>query len=140
MSGSVGGWMMPAPPPPHPPTYPPTHPPTYPPTSSGESLRNAPPPEDLLADLIQVLSRQQERDLPTTLEGRLGRLLHYLRQGRCLVLLDNAESILQSGDRTGRYRSGFEGYGEVLRLCRRDRPPELCDRHLAGEAQGAGGL
>ena len=79
------------------------------------SLRNAPPPEDLLADLIQVLSRQQERDLPTTLEGRLGRLLHYLRQSRCLVLLDNAESILQSGDRTGRYRSGFEGYGEVLR-------------------------
>ncbi len=79
------------------------------------SLRNAPPPADLLADLIQVLSRQQERNLPTTLEGRLGRLLHYLRQGRCLVLLDNAESILQSGDRTGRYRSGFEGYSEVLR-------------------------
>lgn len=79
------------------------------------SLRNAPPPEDLLADLIQVLSHQQERDLPMTLEGRLGRLLHYLRQGRCLVLLDNAESILQSGDRTGRYRLGFEGYGEVLR-------------------------
>ncbi|MBE9138512.1 pentapeptide repeat-containing protein [Nodosilinea sp. LEGE 07088] len=79
------------------------------------SLRNAPPPEDLLADLIQVLSQQQERDLPPTLEGRLARLLHYLRQGRCLILLDNAESILQSGDRTGRYRSGFEGYGDVLR-------------------------
>jgi len=94
------------------PAYPSTHLPTH---ILWRSLRNAPPPEDLLADLIQVLSRQQERDLPTTLEGRLGRLLHYLRQGRCLVLLDNAESILQSGDRTGRYRSGFEGYGEVLR-------------------------
>ncbi len=95
---------------------PPIHPSTRLPTHIlWRSLRNAPPLEDLLADLIQSLSRQQERDLPGTLEGRLGRLLHYLRQGRCLVLLDNAESILQSGDRTGCYRAGFEGYGEVLR-------------------------
>jgi len=79
------------------------------------SLRNAPAPEDLLADLIAGLSHQQERDLPITLEGRLERLLYYLRRDRCLVLWDNAESILQSGDRTGRYRMGFEGYGEVLR-------------------------
>ncbi|GAB4443093.1 MAG: NB-ARC domain-containing protein [Cyanobacteria bacterium J069] len=79
------------------------------------SLRNAPAPEELLADLINVLSSQQERDLPATLEGRLGRLLHYLRRSRCLLLLDNAESILQSGDRTGRYRIGFEGYGDLLR-------------------------
>lgn len=79
------------------------------------SLRNAPPPEDILAELIQFLSHQQERDLPADLEGRLSRLLHYLRRHRCLVLLDNAESILQSGDRTGRYRMGYERYGEVLR-------------------------
>ncbi|WP_017301848.1 NACHT and WD40 repeat domain-containing protein [Nodosilinea nodulosa] len=119
--GSVGAWERGSVddvcPDPDPSTHLPIHPSTHPPLTHilWRSLRNAPPPEDLLADLIQVLSRQQERDLPTTLEGRLGRLLHYLRQGRCLVLLDNAESILQSGDRTGRYRAGFEGYGEVLR-------------------------
>jgi WD40 repeat protein len=79
------------------------------------SLRNAPSPEDSLADLMQVLSNQQERDLPLSLEGRILRLLHYLRHQRCLVILDNAESILQGGDRTGRYRAGFEGYGDLLR-------------------------
>ena len=111
--GSGGASGNSIPPSPHPPIPSSPHPPfTH---ILWRSLRNAPSPADLLADLIQSLSRQQERDLPTTLEGRLGRLLHYLRQGRCLVLLDNAESILQSGDRTGRYRPGFEGYGEVLR-------------------------
>jgi WD40 repeat protein len=79
------------------------------------SVRNAPRPEDILAELIQVLSHQQERDLPADLEGRLSRLLYYLRRDRCLVLLDNVESILQSGDRTGRYRAGYERYGDVLR-------------------------
>ena len=79
------------------------------------SLRNAPPLKDTLTELIQFLSNQQERDLSESLEGRLARLLHYLRCHRCLVVLDNAESILQSGDRTGRYRSGYGRYGEVLR-------------------------
>lgn len=110
----------------HPPAYPSTHPPIHPFTHIlWRSLRNAPSPGDLLADLIQSLSQQQERDLPVTLEGRLGRLLHYLRQGRCLVLLDNAESILQSGDRTGGYRPGFEGYGEVLR-CMAETAHQSC--------------
>lgn len=79
------------------------------------SLRNAPPIEDLLADLIQVLSPQQKADLPKHLEGRLSRLLADMRTLRCLLILDNVESILQGGDRTGRYRSGYEGYGQLLR-------------------------
>jgi WD40 repeat protein len=79
------------------------------------SLRNAPPVEELLAVIIQFLSEQQETSLPTNLEGRITRLLHYLRTARCLLMLDNAESILQAGDRTGRYRTGYEGYGHLLR-------------------------
>jgi WD40 repeat protein len=79
------------------------------------SLRNAPSVEEILADLIWFLSDQQETNLPTNLEGRIARLLHYLRNSRCLLILDNAESILQAGDRTGRYRTGYEGYGHLLR-------------------------
>ncbi|MEB3359021.1 MAG: NB-ARC domain-containing protein [Synechococcales bacterium] len=79
------------------------------------SLRNAPAVEEVLADLIYVLSGQQETHLPSNLEGKLSRLLHYLRTCRCLLVLDNAESILQAGDRTGRYRTGYEGYGQLLR-------------------------
>lgn len=39
----------------------------------------------------------------------------YLRSSRCLLLLDNCESILRSGERAGRYCPGYEGYGELLR-------------------------
>ena len=79
------------------------------------SLRNAPPIEDLLVDLIQGLSQQQEIQLPERLDGKIRRLIQYLRTYRCLLLLDNAESVLQSGDRTGRYQPGYEGYGQLLR-------------------------
>ena len=87
------------------------------------SLRNAPPVEEILAELIQFLSNQQEINLPTNLEGRILRLINYLRSSRCLLVLDNAESVLQAGDevrhsyasRTGRYREGYEGYGELLK-------------------------
>ena len=79
------------------------------------SLRNAPPVEDILAELIQFLSRQQETNLPNSTNGKILLLLKYLRSVRCLLILDNAESILKAGERTGRYRDGYEGYGELLR-------------------------
>ncbi|WP_016951972.1 NB-ARC domain-containing protein [Anabaena sp. PCC 7108] len=78
------------------------------------SLRNAPPVDDILAELIQFLSAQQETDLSNHLNGRISLLLKYLRNSRCLIILDNAESILQAGDRNGRYRPGCEGYGQLL--------------------------
>jgi WD40 repeat protein len=79
------------------------------------SLRNAPSIEELVADLIQFLSQQQEKNLPETLDGKISRLLQYLRNSRCLLILDNAESILKSGDRTGNYKEGYEGYGQLIR-------------------------
>jgi WD40 repeat protein/transcriptional regulator with XRE-family HTH domain len=79
------------------------------------SLRNAPPIEDILTEFIQFLSQQQETILPTSLGGKILLLLKYLRSSRCLLILDNAESILQAGERTGSYQVGYEGYGELLR-------------------------
>ncbi len=79
------------------------------------SLRNAPPVQDLLADLLQFLSLGQQTDLPETVDGRILRLIEYLRSSRCLLVLDNAETILRSGDRTGGYQEGYEGYGQLLR-------------------------
>ena len=80
------------------------------------SLRNAPPIEETLAELIQFLSNQKEVPLSTTnLDSCISHLLKYLRTSRCLVVLDNAESILATGVRTGCYRAGYEGYGQLLR-------------------------
>jgi len=74
------------------------------------SLRNAPPLESLLADLVPFLSDQ--RDSRTEVR----RLIHWLRTRRCLVILDNVETLFQEGDRAGQYRSGYKDYGELFRL------------------------
>jgi hypothetical protein len=79
------------------------------------SLRNAPPIKDLLTDLILFLSQQQEVNLPETVDGLISRLMEYLRSSSCLLVLDNTESIFQSGELAGRYRQGYEGYGQLLR-------------------------
>ena len=79
------------------------------------SLRNAPPLQDLLADLIQFLSNQQETDLPSSLDGRILRLLNYLRTSRCLLIFDNGETIMQPGDCGGGYQAGYEDYGQLLK-------------------------
>ena len=80
------------------------------------SLRNAPPIDKFLAEAIQVLSDQQdlERDLPADVGSRIIHFVNYLKQHRCLLVLDNAEAILKSGDRAGRYRPGYEAYGQLL--------------------------
>ena len=85
------------------------------------SLRNAPTIEDILAELIQFLSDDQGNDLPETVDGRVSQLMEYLRKYRCLLVLDNAESILRSCDRAGHYRLGYEGYGELLRRVGEER-------------------
>ncbi|MBD2514590.1 hypothetical protein H6G93_06125 [Nostoc sp. FACHB-973] len=81
------------------------------------SLREAPPVKIILGNLIQFLSDEQETEanLPESFSERVSRLLDYLQNNRCLLILDNAESILRSGSRAGIYREGYEEYGELLR-------------------------
>lgn len=78
------------------------------------SLRHAPSLPELLTDLILLLSNQQEVKLPESVDSQISCLMKYLRQYRCLLVLDNGESILQSGERSGRYRQRYEGYGYLL--------------------------
>lgn len=77
------------------------------------SLRNAPPLRELLTECIQFLSDQQEIDLPERIDKAITRLLHYLAVQRCLLILDNAEAILQEGQ-AGHYRPDYEDYGHLL--------------------------
>ncbi|MGV0023786.1 WD40 domain-containing protein [Phormidesmis priestleyi] len=79
------------------------------------SLRDAPTIETILSDLIQFLSQQQETELPDSVDGKLGRLMHYLRQHRCLLILDNVESILGTGEQAGHYPIGYDFYGELFK-------------------------
>jgi WD40 repeat protein/transcriptional regulator with XRE-family HTH domain len=106
------------------------------------SLRNAPPPEEWLGAAISALT-PVPLALPDGLAARLGLLHDVLRERRCLLVLDNLETVLEPG-MAGRYRAGYEGYGAVLRqlgesvhqstllLTGREEPPELA--LLAGVA------
>ncbi len=103
-------------------------------------LLNAPKVAEILTDLIKFLSNQQEITLPNTVSGQISRLLHYLRQSRCLVILDNVEMLLQSGKHVGQYVSGYEEYGQLfeqiaeiphqscLLLTSREKLPEIVKR------------
>ncbi|MEK8018238.1 MAG: NB-ARC domain-containing protein, partial [Candidatus Parabeggiatoa sp.] len=79
------------------------------------SLREAPPVEKILTDAINFFSNNKEIKLQNTLGESITRLIDYLRESRCLLVLDNAESILQSGTFAGRYQAGYEGYAELIK-------------------------
>jgi GTPase SAR1 family protein len=94
-------------------------------------IQQSPPVQDLLLTLIQALSNQQISS------PDLSCLLDYLRNHRCLVILDGMESVLQQGVHDGSYRSGFDGYAELLKrvgrgyhqsclvLTSREKPKEI---------------
>jgi len=64
------------------------------------------------ADLLPV--QPAETDLPESINARVSRLLDYLRKHRCLLVLDNAESLLRSGDSPGYYRKNMKVYAQLL--------------------------
>ena len=89
------------------------------------SLRNAPPMQELLADLLNVLFRGQGTAIAPTLNGQSAQLMEALRTARCLVVLDNAEAILMGEERAGGYRAGYEAYGQWLG-CLAGTPHQSC--------------
>jgi WD40 repeat protein len=116
------------------------------------SLRNALPVDDWLAGAIGFLSDQQIVP-PTAESARTAALMQLLRARRCLLVLDNAETLFEPGQHEGRYRAGMDGYGRLLQtvgesphqscpmLTSREAPPELavlasCARAL--ELRGLG--
>ena len=79
------------------------------------SLRHAAPARDFIADLLQFLSHQRKPFLPDSLDDRISLLLEHFKASRCLVILDNLETILRRGDFAGHYEEKYKGYGELLR-------------------------
>jgi WD40 repeat protein len=107
------------------------------------SLREAPPLPQLLGELVQFLSEFTEIEVPSGSDRSIARLLYYIQQKRCLIVLDNLESIMESGDYAGNYRQGYADYGRLfhnigttrhqscLLFTSREPPPEIAE--LAGE-------
>jgi WD40 repeat protein/transcriptional regulator with XRE-family HTH domain len=78
------------------------------------SLQNAPPPEIFLKQCIGFLSHQQHADLPGGIDDQVSLLISAMRDHRCLLVLDNFESVLQPEQSTGQFREGYAAYGRLL--------------------------
>ncbi|MGK7919177.1 MAG: NB-ARC domain-containing protein [Trichodesmium sp.] len=94
------------------------------------SLRHAPTLETVLTQLVSFLSHKECQ------QGELSKLIEYLKQSRCLIILDGVEAILKTGC-TGHYRPGYENYTQLFHLMgeishsscviltSREKPPEV---------------
>ncbi len=95
------------------------------------SLRNAPPLQTLQTDIIQscrggapvpalsVLSVPEEIKPPSLSpplsKGGLGGVIHHLRSHRCLIILDDVQTIFSSQQLAGNYQPGHENYGTFFK-------------------------
>ncbi len=79
------------------------------------SLRNAPPLPEILTDIIRLISKSPNDTLPEHHYRQISRLIELMRSHRCLIILDNIESILQPINLAGRYYPGYENYGELFK-------------------------
>ncbi len=78
------------------------------------SLRYAPSFEDKITECIKILSNQEITTLSISHNDQITTLIEYLRKFRCLLVLDNFETLLQNGKQSGSYCQGYEPYGELL--------------------------
>jgi NB-ARC domain len=79
------------------------------------SLRHSPPLETTLKNLLEFLLNKPEIELPTSIPDRLSLLMEYLRKNRCLIILDDVQAILSSGQLAGNYRPEYENYSILFR-------------------------
>jgi hypothetical protein len=102
------------------------------------SLRFAPPLEVLLHQIIPILYPSPEVNIASTVAGQISQLIDYLRSSRCLLVLDDIDSILSNGNESIvnnislavdksvknisnhslsqiRYRQAYENYGEFIK-------------------------
>src|SRR5579883_369393 len=80
------------------------------------SMQNAPPVEDKLTSILQFLlwSLREDMVIPESFDGKLSKLMECLINHRCLLILDNFETILSS-HQVGQCRPDYEGYGQILK-------------------------
>ena len=80
------------------------------------SLQNTPPPTSIFIACLQFISNPDQIDIPESEDDQIELLREYMQKYRCLLVLDNFESVLQSGESVGDYGSGLEGYGKLIEV------------------------
>ncbi|MEG5058187.1 NB-ARC domain-containing protein [Microcoleus sp. A2-C5] len=73
------------------------------------SLQQAPTLDVILSNILPILTNSS-----ATTNNSISALMEQWRQKRCVLILDNLESILQGGNRSGQYQQGYEDYGLLI--------------------------
>ena len=74
------------------------------------SLSFAPTLDETLTNLLEIFCNQDKIEIPLKLETKLSQLFNYLRQYRCLIILDDIQMLFCEGQLAGYYQSGYENY------------------------------
>ncbi len=74
-------------------------------------LLSAPSLSELLEDILDFFADREQIEIPQRPNEFVSLLISYLQSKKCLIVLDNVESILTSGENAGLYLAGFEEYG-----------------------------
>ncbi len=75
------------------------------------SLRFSPTLEKTLTNLLQIFSESSEISQPVSgKQEEIAEIFNYLRQNRCLIVLDDVEALFSHGQLAGQYKSGYEDY------------------------------
>jgi len=78
------------------------------------TLQAGQPLINLLEDLLNTAAVQPGAPLPNTLEDRLALLVEMMRQQRCLIVLDNLDTMLQADVPTGQFQTQYLDYVQLL--------------------------
>jgi hypothetical protein len=79
------------------------------------SLGTSPTLHTTLKSLIKFLSNPPETELPASTDELLSLLIDKLRSHRCLIILDDVQTILSSGQIAGNYRPEYENYSTLFK-------------------------
>jgi hypothetical protein len=80
------------------------------------SLGTSPTLETTLKSLIKFLSNRHETEVPASTDELLSLLMEKLRSHRCLIILDDVQTILSNGQIAGNYRPAYEKYSSLFKL------------------------
>ena len=72
-----------------------------------KSLNNTPTLSTLQTELKQTFSQSQPTPLPT--------MIDYFRTHRCLIILDDLQNILKTGELAGEYLAEYQDYGQFIK-------------------------
>ena len=92
------------------------------------SLRHIASIKDMLTELIQFFSKEKEIDFPENIDSKISLLINYFKSNHCLLVLDNAQAILENISchyNASDFNEDYEIYNKFLKLMA-ETPHQSC--------------